>query len=105
MFYAIIEQGGKQYRVEPGQTIRVEKLALPLGEEIELGKVLLVASDQGVKVGTPYLPGAKVRATVTGEGKARKVYAFKYKAKEDYRRRVGHRQNYTLVSIGEIVTG
>ncbi len=105
MVYAIIEEGGKQYKVEPGQSIRVEKLDVPPGGEVELEKVLLVAGEDELRVGSPYLPGAKVKATVTSEGKARKVLVFKYKPRIRYRRKLGHRQSYTQLTIREIVTG
>ena len=105
MVYAIIEEGGKQYKVEPGQTIRVEKLDVPPGGKVDLGKVLLVAREDGLRVGTPYLTGAKVKATVTSEGKARKVLVFKYRPRVRYRRKLGHRQRYTELTIREILTG
>jgi large subunit ribosomal protein L21 len=105
LFYAVVEEGGKQYKVKPGQTIRVEKLDAPLGGEVELGRVLLVSGEDGVRMGNPYLPGAKVRATVTGQDRARKVLVFKYRPRVRYRRKHGHRQSYTQLAIGEIVTG
>ncbi len=102
--YAVIETGGKQYRVKEGDTFRVEKLASKPGEVVEFDRVLMVADDDGggVTVGAPHVPGAKVTATVVSEGKARKILVFKYKAKKNYRRRHGHRQPYTEVRIQSV---
>lgn len=100
--YAIVETGGKQYRVAEGDVITVERLGAGEGEEVVLDRVLLVAGDDGVKVGTPVVEGAKVRATVTGVGKHRKILVFKYKPKKNYRRRYGHRQPYTQLKITKI---
>lgn len=105
MNYAIVEEGGKQYKVTPGQTIRVEKLGLPVGEEVSLGRVLLMAGEEGIKVGTPYLAGASVRAKVTGQGRTGKILALKYKSRVRYRRKFGHRQAYSELTIREIVAG
>lgn len=100
--YAIVETGGKQYRVAEGDVITVERLSAGEGEEVVLDRVLLVAGDEGVKVGTPVVEGAKVTATVTGVGKHRKILVFKYKPKKSYRRRYGHRQPYTQLKITKI---
>lgn len=100
--YAIIETGGKQYRVQPGDVLDVELLKVEPGQTVELGKVLLVSSDNGVKAGSD-AAGAVVRATVLGEQKGPKLTIFRYKPKIRYRRKVGHRQTYTRVKIGEIV--
>jgi len=100
--YAIVETGGKQYRVSPGDVIRVEKLAAGEGEVMELDKVLLIADEQGVKVGNPYLEGAKVTVKVQGHGRAKKIIVFKYKPKKNYRRKYGHRQPYTEVVVEKI---
>ena len=100
--YAIVETGGKQYRVAEGDVITVERLAAQEGEEITLDRVLLVASEDGVKVGRPVVEGTKVKATVTGHGKHPKILVFKYKPKKNYRRRYGHRQPYTQLKITKI---
>ncbi len=101
--YAIIETGGKQYRVQEGDSIRVEKLNFADGEAIKFDKVLLVANDSNLNVGKPYVDGAVVEATVEKQGKNKKVIIFKYKAKKDYRNKKGHRQPYTQVKIEKIV--
>ncbi len=101
--YAIIETGGKQYRVQEGDIIRVEKLNFADGEAIKFDKVLLVANDSNLNVGKPYVDGAVVEATVEKQGKNKKVIIFKYKAKKDYRNKKGHRQPYTQVKIEKIV--
>ena len=97
--YAIIETGGKQYRVAEGDVLTVEKLAVEDGAQVELDKVLLLSKDGDVQVGAPYIEGAKVFGEVVESGKGKKVIIFKYKAKKDYRRKNGHRQPYTLVKV------
>ena len=97
--YAIIETGGKQYRVAEGDVITVEKLAVEDGTQVELDKVLLLRKDGDVKVGAPYIDGAKVLGEVVESGKGKKVIIFKYKAKKDYRKKQGHRQPYTMIKI------
>ena len=100
--YAIIETGGKQVKVEAGQTIFVEKLNVEAGETVEFDKVVAV-SDSTLKVGTPYVKGAKVTARVEKQGKAKKILIFKYKAKKgSTRRKQGHRQPYTKLTIETI---
>jgi large subunit ribosomal protein L21 len=101
--YAIIETGGKQYRVEPGDAFHVEKLKAEPGEKIEFDKVLFVHDGDTVKIGTPYLETARVFGTVVESGKGPKVITFKFKSKKDYRKKQGHRQPYTLVEIGSMV--
>jgi len=101
--YAIIETGGKQYRVSPGQTIDVERLDVADGKTVDLDRVLLIADGKRVKVGTPTVEGAKVVATSQGEGKGEKVIVFKYKPKVRYRKKTGHRQLYTRLVIDKIV--
>ncbi|HHY95463.1 MAG TPA: 50S ribosomal protein L21 [Firmicutes bacterium] len=99
--YAIIQTGGKQYRVEEGQTVRVERLAADKGQQVELPVLALV--DEGrVVTGSPTVEGAKVVGRVEGHGKNRKVLVFKYHAKVNYRRKTGHRQQYTSVRIEKI---
>lgn len=101
--YAIVETGGKQYKVSAGETIEVEKLPCEVGEQIELDRVLLVADGKQVHIGQPTVPGAKVLATVTDHIKSPKVIVFKYMPKERYRRKKGHRQGYTRLTIDEII--
>jgi len=101
--YAIIETGGKQYRVNPGQTIDVERLEVAEGNTVELDRVLLIADGERVVVGTPTVDGAKVVATAQGEGKGKKIIVFKYKSKVRYRKKTGHRQLYTRLVIDKIV--
>lgn len=100
--FAIVRTGGKQYRVEPGQTIAVERLSQPVGQEIELTEVLMVVGEDGVHLGTPLLPGARVRATVLAHGRGPKIDVFKYKSKKRYRRLSGHRQEQTRLRIETI---
>lgn len=101
--YAVVEMGGKQYKVSAGDNVDVEKLPFEVGEKVELDRVLLVADGDEVRVGQPTVEGAKVLATVTDQAKGRKVIVFKYKPKERYRRKKGHRQAYTRLMIDEIV--
>jgi len=99
--YAIIETGGKQLKVEEGQTIYVEKLNAADGETVTFDKVLLVGGET-VKVGAPYVSGATVTAKVEKQGRQKKIIVFKYKAKKNYRKKQGHRQPYTKVTIEKI---
>ena len=101
--YAIIETGGKQYKVTPGLTIDVERLEVDEGNTIELDRVLLIADGDEVTVGTPTIDGAKVVATSRGDGKGKKLIIFKYKPKVRYRKKTGHRQLYTRLAIDKIV--
>ena len=103
--YAVIETGGKQYRVQQGDVITVEKLSVEAGEKVTFDKVLVVHDGEGLTVGTPCVEGATVGATVVENGKGKKVVIFKYKAKKDYRKKQGHRQPYTMVKIDEIAVG
>jgi len=100
--YAIIETGGKQYRVTPGETIQVEKLGLETGATVTFDKVFLIGGDDKVTVGNPYVSGVSVTGTVEGDGKAKKVIIFKYKNKTNQRRFRGHRQPFTSVKIDAI---
>jgi large subunit ribosomal protein L21 len=102
--YAIIETGGKQYKVSPGQAIDVERLDIAEGNSIELDRVLLIADDDKITVGTPIVEGAKVIATSQGEGKGKKIIVLKYKPKVRYSKKTGHRQHYTRLAIDKIVT-
>ena len=101
--YAVIETGGKQYRVQEGDVIRVEKLNIADGETVKFDKVLLVAEEGKLIVGKPYVDGAVVEGLVEKQDKAKKIIIFKYKAKKDYRKKQGHRQPYTQVKIEKIV--
>ena len=100
--YAIIETGGKQFRVVPGEKVKIEKLALEDGAAVTFDKVLLVGNDDTVTVGAPFVAGVAVNATVCGSGKAKKVIVFKYKNKTNQRRFRGHRQPFTVVTIDSI---
>ena len=99
--YAIIMTGGKQYRVQQGDELRVEKLDAKVGDKVVFDEVVAVGGDKLV-VGTPFVEGYAVKAEVLEQGKADKVIIFKYKAKKDYRRKNGHRQPFTLVKITDI---
>ena len=101
MKYAIVESGGKQYKAVPGRTIEVDRLGGQVGDTVEL-EAVLVSEDGEVKVGTPYVDGIKVKASVVGEVKGPKIIVFKYKPKIRYRRKQGHRQRYTQIKIESI---
>jgi len=101
--YAVIETGGKQYKVAPGQVVRVERLMLEKGSQVELDRVLFVADGEKVLVGKPFVEGAKVVAEALGEEKGDKIIVFKYKPKVRYRRKKGHRQLYTSLAINQII--
>lgn len=100
--YAIIETGGKQYRVKNGDQIAVEKLNVADGDKVVFDKVLVVGEGSEAKVGAPYVEGSTVEGKAIETGKGKKVVIFKYKAKKDYRKKQGHRQPYTLVEITAI---
>lgn len=100
--YAVIKTGGKQYRVEPGQTIRVEKLDGDKGTKLDISDVLLVADGDQVRVGTPNVSGVKVAAEIVGQEKGEKLLVFKFRRRKAYRRKNGHRQNYTALKITAI---
>jgi large subunit ribosomal protein L21 len=102
MKYAIVEDGGKQYKAVLGETIEVDKYPLEVGEEIDLEHVLLVSDGEEIMVGAPLVKGAKVQATVVAQVKGPKVTVFRYKAKERIRSKTGHRQKYTRVRIDAI---
>lgn len=103
--YAIIESGAKQYKVEPGKTIKIEKLQYNEGEELTLDKVLMINKDDRYIYGNPYIEGAKVLASVVKTVKGEKVIVFKQKPRKGYRRLKGHRQYYTSIKINDIVFG
>jgi large subunit ribosomal protein L21 len=100
--YALIETGGKQYQVEKDQVLSIEKLPYEEGETVTFENVLLVKKDGEVKVGTPYVEGAKVTGKVVKHGRGKKIIVFKYKPKKNYKRKQGHRQPYTQVVIENI---
>ncbi len=101
--YAIVRTGGKQYRVEEGRTVTVERLPAEEGATVELGDVLLIADDGRVTVGTPVIEGARVLAQVEAQGRAKKIIVFKYKAKVRTRKKTGHRQHFTRLAVQEIL--
>ena len=100
--YAIIETGGKQYKVQNGDVIFVEKLEVEADSEITFDKVIAVGADDGIKVGAPYVDGASVSAKVLKNGKGKKIVVATYKAKKNEKRKMGHRQPYTKVEISAI---
>lgn len=100
--YAVIEQGGKQYRVAAGDKFKVDKLNAENGSQVEFDKVILLGKDDGAVIGAPYVEGAKVTAKVLESGKEDKVMVFRYRRKHRYRKFRGHRQQYTLVQIEAI---
>jgi large subunit ribosomal protein L21 len=102
MKYAIIEDGGKQYKAVIGDSIDVDRYPLEVGEEIDMDRVLLISDGENVKVGTPFIQGAKIQATVVAQVKGPKVIVFRYKPKERIRTKTGHRQKYTRVRIDAI---
>ena len=100
--HAIIETGGKQYKVAEGDTLFIEKLPVEAGDNVTFDKVLAILDGDKATFGTPVVAGAKVDASVVKNGKGKKVIVFKYKPKKNYRRKQGHRQPYTKVTIGKI---
>lgn len=100
--YAIIKTGGKQYRVEEGMVIRVEKLDAEEGASVVFDEIMMVSTDSDLKVGKPVVAGAKVTGKVLGQGKDKKILVFKYKAKKRYRVKTGHRQPFTKVLVEKI---
>lgn len=97
--YAVIQTGGKQYRVKEGEFLKVESLVAEAGDTIEFDKVLLIQTDAGIQVGRPFLEGSKVTATVTTHGRHKKVNIIKFRRRKHYMKRQGHRQNFTEVKI------
>ncbi|MDR2574817.1 MAG: 50S ribosomal protein L21 [Treponema sp.] len=101
--YALVEFKGKQYKAEKGAVLKVDKIDSEPGTALNIDTVLLVSEGEGqVKVGSPYVQGAKVTATVESHGKDAKIIVFKYKPKKDYRRKQGHRQQFSLIKIGDV---
>ena len=101
--YAILENGGKQYRVCEGDVIYLEKIQAQPGETVSFNEVLAVGLDDKIMLGKPYVENASITARIVDHGKAKKVIVFKYKAKKNYRRKQGHRQPFTKVAIEKIV--
>ncbi|MCQ6560870.1 50S ribosomal protein L21 [Paenibacillus mendelii] len=100
--FAIIETGGKQYKVQEGDVLYIEKLEVTEGDSVTFDRVLAVSKGDGLVTGTPIVSGATVSAKVEKHGKGQKIIVYKYKAKKNYRRKQGHRQPYTKVTIGKI---
>ena len=100
--YAVVRTGGRQFRVEPGAAVRVEKLDGEVGESIELPEVLLVAGEGDARIGTPLVDGAKVVGTITAQDRGPKITIFKMKRRKGYRRKSGHRQSYTEIRVDKI---
>ena len=100
--YAIVEFKGKQYKAEKGAVLKVDRLEAAPGSSLDIDSVLLVSGDT-VKVGTPYVKGVKVSAVVEAHEKAKKIIVFKYMPKKDYRRKQGHRQQYSVIKIQDII--
>ena len=103
--YAIIKTGGKQYRVKSGEQLRVEALPAEVGATVSIDEVLLVGNGEGVKIGAPFVSGAKVKATVVSHGRGDKVRIFKLHRRKHYQKTQGHRQSYTELRIDDIVGG
>jgi large subunit ribosomal protein L21 len=103
--YAIIRTGGKQFRAEPGQTIKVPSMTAEVGETVTFDDVLVTHTDDGVQVGAPAVAGATVTGEVVEHGKGKKVIVFKWKRRKNYRKKQGHRQKFTAVRIDEIKAG
>ena len=100
--YAVVKTGGKQYRVQEGQTVRIEKIDGEIGKSIQLGNVLMFSDDENVSVGQPTLDNVTVNAHIVAQDKSRKIIVFKYKRRKWYRRKQGHRQPFTAIKIDSI---
>jgi large subunit ribosomal protein L21 len=100
--YAVVRSGGKQYRVSPGGSLRVERLSGEVGSKVTLGDGLLIGSDEAVRIGAPTLAGASVVGTIVAQDRAAKVMTFKQKRRKGYRRKYGHRQDYTEIRVDQI---
>ena len=101
--YAVIQTGGKQYRVKSGEQVKVELLAVEVGAAVSFDRVLMLGEGEGVKVGAPFLDGAAVKATVVAQGRGEKIRIFKMRRRKHYAKTQGHRQGFTEVRIDEIV--
>jgi len=100
--YAVIQTGGKQYKVAPGEEVKVEKIPGNTGDSVAFDKVLLTSDGEDVNVGNPFLEGTKVVGSIKRHGKDRKIVVFKYKRRKGYRKKQGHRQDFTLIRIDNI---
>jgi len=100
--YAVIKTGGKQYKVSEGETLKIEKLNADAGSSIDLNEVLMVADGDDVRIGTPFLDGGKVSATIESHGRHKKIRIIKFKRRKHYRRQMGHRQDFTEIKIEKI---
>ena len=101
--YAVIQTGGKQYRVKSGEQVKVESLAAEVGATVSFDRVLMLGEGEGVKVGAPFVAGAKVKATVVAQGRGEKIRNFKLRRRKHFAKTQGHRQGFTEVRIDEIV--
>ena len=103
MAYAVIRTGGKQFRVAPGEVVRIPALAdKSAGDSVEFTEVLVSGDDNGIRLGAPFVDGARVTGTVMGQGRAPKIIVFKFKRRKQYKRKIGHRQGFTTVKIDGI---
>ena len=100
--YAVIQTGGKQYRVQPGETVQVEKLDAEVGKTVEFTEVLMVADGEHVRLGTPHVSGARVVAEVVDQGRDEKILVYKYRRRKAWHRKQGHRQPFTALKVTEI---
>ncbi len=100
--YAVIKTGGKQYRVAPGEKLKIEQIPADIGSEIVLDQILMIADGEAVTVGTPLVSGATVKATVVAHGRGEKVQIFKMRRRKHYQKHQGHRQNFTEIRIDGI---
>ncbi len=103
--YALVEIKGRQFKAQKGAVLKIERIDQLEGESVDFEQVLLVRDDESVKVGTPYVAGASVKTTVENHGKDKKVVVNKFKRRKGYRKKQGHRQQYTLVRVDEIIGG
>jgi len=100
--YAVIQTGGKQYKVAEGELLKIEKLAGEAGDKLTLDQVLMVVNENGTRIGTPTVKDAKVTVEVIEQGREKKIVVYKYKKRKNYRRKQGHRQSYTKIKIEKI---
>ncbi len=100
--FAVIQTGGKQYRVAPGDYVKVEKLSGKIGDPVSFDKVLLTSDGNNINLGNPYLADSSVTGHIARHGKDRKIIIFKYKRRKGYRKKLGHRQDFTLIKVGDI---
>jgi large subunit ribosomal protein L21 len=100
--YALVEIKGKQYKAEKGSVLKIDKINNEEGETVEFDNVLMIKNDDDVTIGSPYVKGAKITATLEGHGKDKKIIVYKYKKRKRYRKKQGHRQQYSLVKVEDI---